>query len=518
MPPRTALWKVGPKPEAVLESSLAKEQLLEEMIVSCPRLLSEEWMIIGQQEDTGTGGRVDLLALAPDGSLIIIELKKDRTPRDVVAQAIDYAVWVQDLKAEEIVAIYGRLKPGSSLSDDFRNRFGQPLDEESLNQNHQIIIVASSLDDSTERIVSYLTERDIAINVLCFQVFSHGQEQFLSRTWLLDPVRTQVSAFASSGQSEPWNGEFYCSFGDDESRSWDEAVQYGFICAGGGPWYSRTLQLLNKGDRIWVKVPGIGFVGVGQVAGRVQPASAFKLQTPQGELPVLDVLGKGSYHREFLQDPARCEYFVPVKWLDTVPRSEAFYEIGHFGNQNTVCQPTTFAPSVSPFQPQEWAHFSRTGQDCLYFLKPLALRRLTRGFFLCRYRLLGISPIHFKVRILMLSTKETIFIVGRTGTILKRNLFWGSAVHGFLSLCDFAGTVPVSIRDSIVSSRKRTLLPSFTYSSSRRCCFILTVDSFQPVILATSFTVSSCIRFLPSAFKGDIPPQRCTGERFLWKT
>ena len=33
----------------------------------------------------------------------IIELKRDRTPRDVVAQALDYASWVRGLHYEDIV-------------------------------------------------------------------------------------------------------------------------------------------------------------------------------------------------------------------------------------------------------------------------------------------------------------------------------------------------------------------------------------------------------------------------------
>jgi hypothetical protein len=48
-------------------------------------------MLIGRQEDTGFGGRVDLLAVAPDGAVVLVELKRDRTPREVVAQAVDYA-------------------------------------------------------------------------------------------------------------------------------------------------------------------------------------------------------------------------------------------------------------------------------------------------------------------------------------------------------------------------------------------------------------------------------------------
>ncbi len=339
MPIRTVLWKVSTQPLPLTESALGREQILEDMIVAAPRLLSEEWMLIGRQEDTGFGGRIDLLAIAPDASLVLIELKRDRTPREVVAQVLDYASWVDGLRAEEIAAIYGRFIPGGSLKADFQRRFGQELDEEALNQTHQIIVVASSLDDSTERIVGYLRERSIAINVLCFQVFMNGAEQLLSRAWLSDPMRTQGST--PDGPNEPWNGEFYCSFGDTGNRSWVDAVDFGFISGGGGAWYSTTLQLLNSGDRVWVKVPGFGFVGVGRVTGPRQRASTFTVRTPERERPVLDVAKRADYHCEFLDDPERCEYFVPIRWLETVPLERAVQEIGMFGNQNTVCRPTS---------------------------------------------------------------------------------------------------------------------------------------------------------------------------------
>lgn len=121
------------KPTPPSESSLANEQLLEEMIVAAPRLLSDEWMLIGRQEGTGYGKRIDLLAIAPDGSLVLIELKRDRTPREDVAQSLDYAGWVQKLRAEDIAAIYERFAPGRSLVQDFRKQFGVDLDEEALN-------------------------------------------------------------------------------------------------------------------------------------------------------------------------------------------------------------------------------------------------------------------------------------------------------------------------------------------------------------------------------------------------
>ncbi|MCC4118616.1 endonuclease NucS [Aromatoleum toluclasticum] len=336
---RTALWKVSAQPQALIEAQLPSEKLLEDMIVAAPKVLSDEWMLIGRQESTDVGGIIDLLAVAPDGSLVLIELKRDRTPRDVVAQALDYAGWVEKLKPEDIAAIYGRFAPGKNLAAEFQEAFGLPLDEDTLNQSHQIVIVSSSLDPSTERIVAYLADRDIPINVLCFQIFSNGNEQILSRAWLLDPVHTQTTT-RPVGKNEPWNGEFYHSFGHSNERSWDDAVKYGFISAGGGRWYSNTLQLLGKNDRVWAKVPGAGFVGVGRVKGPVQSIQDFVVQTEAGEKSILEV-GHATYLREWMDDPDRCEYFVPVEWLQTVPISQAVHEVGMFGNQNSVCKPTT---------------------------------------------------------------------------------------------------------------------------------------------------------------------------------
>ena len=42
------------------------------MITADPSILSEEWVLIGRQEATTHGGRVDLLAIAPDASLVLI--------------------------------------------------------------------------------------------------------------------------------------------------------------------------------------------------------------------------------------------------------------------------------------------------------------------------------------------------------------------------------------------------------------------------------------------------------------
>ena len=86
---------------------------------------------------------------------------------------------------------------------------------------------------------------------------------------------------------------------------------------------------------MWVKAPNHGFVGVGMVTGTRQSVTEFRLD----DRNALDVLKNGHYHRQFIDDTNRQEYFVPIRWLDHVPIDQAVNEVGLFGNQNTVCRP-----------------------------------------------------------------------------------------------------------------------------------------------------------------------------------
>lgn len=50
-------------------SKLATDKDLEGMNTARPEMISSGWMLIGRQMRTSFGGIIDLLALAPDGSL-----------------------------------------------------------------------------------------------------------------------------------------------------------------------------------------------------------------------------------------------------------------------------------------------------------------------------------------------------------------------------------------------------------------------------------------------------------------
>ena len=78
------------------------------------------------------------------------------------------------------------------------------------------------------------------------------------------------------------------------------------------------------------------------MTGAPVAAADYRLPDANGEMkPALEVLNQASYHREYVNDPERSEYFVPIEWLQTLPLERGVQQAGMFGNQNTVCRPTT---------------------------------------------------------------------------------------------------------------------------------------------------------------------------------
>lgn len=62
-------------------------------------------LVTGREAATGFGGLIDLLCMDAMGDVVVVELKRDKTPREVTAQAIDCASWVDDLSNERILSI-----------------------------------------------------------------------------------------------------------------------------------------------------------------------------------------------------------------------------------------------------------------------------------------------------------------------------------------------------------------------------------------------------------------------------
>jgi hypothetical protein len=145
---------------------------------------------------TDFGGSIDLLCLNSVGDLVIVELKREKTPREITAQVLDCASWVKDLSYDNVVNIaesYLKSKGKPPLADIFKLRLDANLPEV-LNDTHSMIIVATLIDSASERVINYLSSTyGVDINAATFQYFKDGIAEYLARTFLITQIETDRS-------------------------------------------------------------------------------------------------------------------------------------------------------------------------------------------------------------------------------------------------------------------------------------------------------------------------------------
>lgn len=311
--------------------ALSKENLIRDWVESDPNLLGLDAMIIGREVLTAQQKKIDLLALDRSGGLIVIELKKNRTPRDIVAQILDYGSWASVLNTPEIYEIAERYL-GKRLSTGFREFFGEPIPER-LNGTHSLLIVASELDAASERIVEYLSEEyGVAINTAFFNVFEADGKEWLTTDFLLD--QSEVEERSERKVRPPWTGYYFANAGLDNNRSWNDYRQYGFVAAGNGDFYSKRLDQLRVGNPVFLYDKGNGYIGYGIVASEKILAAEF--ETSEGLLSEQPLEHPGLMHDA--DDPEIAEYLVGIDWKKTFEVNQAKTFKGAFANQNIVCK------------------------------------------------------------------------------------------------------------------------------------------------------------------------------------
>ena len=88
MPIEVGIWRMDDTPKRIDFSIMETEKRLEETLVNDISILDTNLLLIGRQVPTDYGKFIDLLAMDREGNLVVIELEKDRTPREVVAQLL----------------------------------------------------------------------------------------------------------------------------------------------------------------------------------------------------------------------------------------------------------------------------------------------------------------------------------------------------------------------------------------------------------------------------------------------
>ncbi len=153
-----------------------EEKTLENWIERNPDgvLEDEELLIIGRQVPTGLGGYIDLLGVARSGNVVVIELKRDRTPRETVAQALEYAAFAQRLDVRQLEILLNSYMNDESiiLAEYHRQHFALDDGEAvAFNKDQQIVIVGQQVTPNVRQTAQFLNSKGVSVTCVEFSFF-----------------------------------------------------------------------------------------------------------------------------------------------------------------------------------------------------------------------------------------------------------------------------------------------------------------------------------------------------------
>ena len=207
------------------ETTVELEQHIEIWIENSPAALVQEresilW--IGRQTSASVEeGTIfpDLLGVDIEGNLIIVELKRDAAPREVVAQLLEYAAWANELSDSEIYKIaevYFDTRDefkGKTFSNVFREVFDILETDElpPLNRSLRLFIVAGEIPSGVTRVCRFLrTLHSVDIKCLDVSIFQteSGEKLVGMETKVGDEdVITSKIQRQRTSQTSRWSGD-----------------------------------------------------------------------------------------------------------------------------------------------------------------------------------------------------------------------------------------------------------------------------------------------------------------------
>lgn len=184
------------------------EATLEEWLEKNPDKILEDSqvLVIGRQVRTALGGYIDLLGVDNHGDLVIVELKRDRTPRETVAQALEYASYIAELefdKLEEICRSYTNDET-LNLTEHHRDHFS--LDSNiavSFNKDQRLVLVGQQISPGIRKTAYFLGSKGVRVTCVEFTYFQSedGEDRLMTQETVVDGRSEKLTP--SSSVSKP---------------------------------------------------------------------------------------------------------------------------------------------------------------------------------------------------------------------------------------------------------------------------------------------------------------------------
>lgn len=164
---------------------------LEDLLENNPEYFFKDSkiMIIGRQVTTNLNTTIDLLGIDVSGDVVVIELKRDKTNRETMAQLLEYASFIDKLDYSQLNEIFQKYSGEESNLEEYHAQF---FKEElfnkkvSFNKSIKLVIVAQEITKEIRQISQFLRQKGIDVYCVSFKYFkSKNDEQIISMEFVV---------------------------------------------------------------------------------------------------------------------------------------------------------------------------------------------------------------------------------------------------------------------------------------------------------------------------------------------
>ncbi len=155
--------------------SANKEIDLEDLLENNPEYFFDnaKILIIGRQVGTNLNTFIDLLGVDKFGDTVVIELKRDKTPRETLTQLIEYASFIENLDYDQLNEIYQNYSGEDVSLEEYHQQYFDTNGQQNISRNKlsKLVIVAQDISPEIKQTSLYLRKKGLDVYCLEFKYF-----------------------------------------------------------------------------------------------------------------------------------------------------------------------------------------------------------------------------------------------------------------------------------------------------------------------------------------------------------
>lgn len=167
------------------EQGLQERRDLQQFVINQPSVLGSDMFIVDEEFGnwSDSSRRIDLLAIDSDGTLTVIELKRNEDPGNMDLQALRYAAMVANITFEQLTEAHQAFMEDQGLEGDAASRLDEFLNEKEIQREDlqtakpRIILVAPGFPP--ELATSALWLNDSGLDIRCVRLILYHSDQDL---------------------------------------------------------------------------------------------------------------------------------------------------------------------------------------------------------------------------------------------------------------------------------------------------------------------------------------------------